>query len=177
VKAYAGIGSQETPADVCHAFAFTAARLARRGWTLRTGGAKGADAAFLEGVKSARGTRGLYLPCRGYNGHTQGIYPPPPAAFKLAAAHHPAWKNCGCFARALHARNGQIVLGPDVDQPSPVGFVLCWTPGGSGSGGTGQAIRVARAYDVPVHDVGDPVVWKRLTDWLAVPGRSVPWSE
>jgi hypothetical protein len=36
----------------------------------------------------------------------------------------------------------------------PVSFIVCYTPGGSGQGGTGQALRVARAYNIPVTDLG-----------------------
>ncbi|NMA16004.1 MAG: hypothetical protein GX935_02005, partial [Erysipelotrichia bacterium] len=33
-------------------------------------------------------------------------------------------------------------------------FIICWTKNGSGSGGTGQAIRIAKAYDIPIFDAG-----------------------
>lgn len=33
-------------------------------------------------------------------------------------------------------------------------FVLCWTKNGKGGGGTGQAIRIAKAYKIPVFDAG-----------------------
>lgn len=50
------------------------------------------------------------------------------------------------------ARNTCQVLGLNLD--SPVKAVICYTPGGSGSGGTGQAIRIAQAYKIPVIDMG-----------------------
>lgn len=51
-------------------------------------------------------------------------------------------------------RNTYQVLGPDLKTHSE--FVLCWTPSGRGEGGTGQAIRIARAYHIPVYDLGTP---------------------
>ncbi|HRY03076.1 MAG TPA: hypothetical protein P5256_08115, partial [Beijerinckiaceae bacterium] len=35
-------------------------------------------------------------------------------------------------------------------------FVICWTKDARGGGGTGQAIRLARAHGVPVFDLADP---------------------
>lgn len=31
-------------------------------------------------------------------------------------------------------------------------FVICYTKGGKGSGGTGQALRIAKVYNVPIFD-------------------------
>ena len=67
---------------------------------------------------------------------------------KEAARHHPAWHRCGRGARALHARNAAVVRGPDL--ADPVTAVVCWTPDGRDSGGTGEAIRIARARRIPV---------------------------
>ena len=59
--------------------------------------------------------------------------------------------------RSLHARNCHQVLGPD--QASPARFVLCWTPDasldgcGQDVGGTGQALRIAHHYGVPVFNI------------------------
>jgi len=58
-----------------------------------------------------------------------------------------------------------ILLGKDLTVP--VGAVICWTPGGSGEGGTGQAIRVAQAHEIPVLDMGSKEGLKYITDKLA----------
>lgn len=57
-------------------------------------------------------------------------------------------------------RNVQIMRGEKLDQL--VDVVVCWTKEGKGGGGTGQGIRIARAYDIPVIDMGirDDKVWK-----------------
>lgn len=54
---------------------------------------------------------------------------------------------------ALISRNTYQILGHDGVDPSDA--VLCWTPHGSGSGGTGQAIRIARHVGIPVVDLGE----------------------
>ena len=65
-----------------------------------------------------------------------------------AAAHHDAWHACRPAVRKLHARNAAVVLGMELDDP--VSAVVCWTPRGRAVGGTGQAIRMAKAAGIPV---------------------------
>ena len=157
---YAGIGSRTTPRPVLEQMKTIAARLGARSWRLRSGGASGADAAFLAGAPA--GTREIMLPWPGY------LPSVPPAAPALepgesqvaqtlpayhemvreAQARHPAWHRCGRGARSLHARNVAIVLGADLR--TPVRAVVCWTPDGEASGGTGLGIRIAHAHGIPV---------------------------
>ena len=44
-----------------------------------------------------------------------------------------------------------IALGPILDDP--VEFIICWTPGGKVTGGTGQAIRIAKDLDIRVFNL------------------------
>jgi hypothetical protein len=67
---------------------------------------------------------------------------------------HPAWPRLSQGAQRLHARNCHQVLGLDLRTPSA--FVVCWTPNGSGSGGTGTAIKLACSRNIPVFDLGKP---------------------
>lgn len=140
MKYYAGIGSRKTPSDILEAMRDVAHHLAAEGWTLRSGGARGADTAFEQGAQRKE----IFRP----SGHI------PQAAIDTVAEYHPAPHRLSSYVIRLHARNAQIILGENLD--SPVAFVLCWTPQGSGSGGTGQGLRIARAHDIPVFDLGDP---------------------
>lgn len=56
-------------------------------------------------------------------------------------------------AKKLQARNSHQVLGLDLNTPSD--FIICWTKGGKGIGGTGQALRIAKAYNIPIFDCGE----------------------
>lgn len=47
----------------------------------------------------------------------------------------------------MQARNSHQILGWDLE--TPTNFVVCYT-----KGGTGQAIRIANHYNIPVFDVG-----------------------
>jgi hypothetical protein len=154
---YAGIGSRETPPDVrrlMRRYAYYQAYFGEG--RLRTGGATGADDAFCQGSLEAGVPSDIFIPVEGYNG-LSGACPGVHAgvsqeALILAHKYHPAWDRCSVVARKLHARNGYIVLGLDLE--TPVDQVVCWTPNGSGSGGTGQALRIARDYNIPILDLG-----------------------
>jgi len=70
----------------------------------------------------------------------------------MAEKFHPYWHNLSQGARKLQARNNYQVLGWDLNTPSE--FIICWTKKGKGQGGAGQAIRIAKAYNIPVFDAG-----------------------
>lgn len=151
--AYTGIGSRQTP-DFAQQLMFdVAVYLAERNITLRSGHADGADLAFERGADSVGGPKEIYLPWSGFNGATQHVGPPPQAWLDLAAKYHPAWNRCKDGAKKLHARNMPQVLGAQLSNPSM--FVICWTINASGSGGTGQALRLANDYRISVFDIGN----------------------
>lgn len=161
-RVYAGIGSRETPIAVCETMALVGRDLSEAGWVLRSGGAQGADESFEAGA-DFHGAKEIFLPWPGFNGSFSKLTRPTPDAFELASRFHPAWPRLSRGPRALHARNCHIVLGADLK--SPVEFVLCWTPGGKGGGGTGQALRVAKAYDISIIDMAYSG-WKDRLDQL-----------
>lgn len=150
---YAGIGSRETPAEILAIFASLAAWLARRGYTLRSGHADGADSAFESGCASVGGPAEIYLPWRGFNGsNSELIWNSGDNSLAFARNYHPAFDRLSQGAQKLQARNTYQVLGYNLN--SPARFIVCWTPGGTASGGTGQAIRIARDRNIPVLDFG-----------------------
>lgn len=158
-----GIGSRETPADVIALMELIGADIAQKGHTLRSGGADGADEAFERGARTVQNARiEVYLPWRKFNGHSSQLHTVSPAAMDMAAQFHPAWKRCSLGARKLHARNSYQVLGADLATPSDL--VICWTRNASGAGGTGQALRIARAHGITIHDLGNPA---RLEQYAA----------
>lgn len=168
---YAGIGSRATPADVLELMRALAAKLASENWTLRTGGAKGADQAFFEGAISVRGCAEVYLPWPSYNEYREfRLGRPSEQAYELAKRHHPAWSACSETARTLHARNCHQILGDLLGEPA--NFVVCYTPDGSltgasrASGGTGQALRVATSAAVPVFNLQRGDHRERIEDWV-----------
>ena len=148
---YAGVGARKTPDEVLRAFESLAAALAAGGWHLRTGGASGADEAFMLGAPGS--ARTVIVPWPKFQNRAGPDVVALPAdrygdLAAAAAAHHEGWHACRQAVRNLHARNAAVVLGMELDDP--VAAVVCWTPGGRPVGGTGQAIRMAKASGIPV---------------------------
>jgi ribA/ribD-fused uncharacterized protein len=162
VDAYAGIGSRETPQDVLDEMTAIATVLEGRGFRMRSGGAGGADTAFDEGVLNAS-NKDIILPWKGFSGIKEGKMLPSELEFtamQMALKYHPApdrlWDQNGRPKPALklHTRNMPQVLGLDLKTPAKA--VIAYTPDGAASGGTGQAIRVAEDFNVPVINLRRP---------------------
>ena len=143
-----GIGSRETPQNILNLMTQIGQKFARAGWTLRSGGANGADSAFEKGFKEAGGKIEIYLPWKKFNNNFSTNYDPPSIAFTLAEQLHPAWSVCSQGAKRLHARNCQQILGQNLD--SPTNLVICWTKAGGLTGGTATAIKLAKQYGIRV---------------------------
>jgi len=150
---YAGIGSRSTPDAVQVKMREIAVWLASIGWTLRSGGADGADSAFEAGCDFVGGKKEIYLPWKKFNGNSSLLYPPTAAALELASTIHPAWHMCSHGAKLLHGRNCHQVLGQTLDQP--VAMVVCWTQGGGISGGTATAMKLAQQNGARVFNLFD----------------------
>lgn len=150
---YTGVGSRTTPPEVMKQIAKISQTLFENGYTLRSGGADGADFAF---ESCARTKKEIFLPWEGFNNNQSKYNSVGPKALELAASTHPAWKNLTTPVRKLMARNCYQVLGVKLDSPSL--FLLCWTEDGAeaeyqvtaSTGGTGFAIRLACKNNIPV---------------------------
>ena len=143
MKYYTGIGSRETPDDVMIKMTEIAKKLSRLSYTLRSGAADGADTAFEDGAGS---NKQIFLPWNNFNKRTEGIIP----EFNedMVRKYHPKPDSLTVGGWLLMSRNTNQVLGQNFDDP--VEFVLCWTKDGKASGGTGQALRIAKDYNIPV---------------------------
>jgi hypothetical protein len=138
---YAGIGSRSTPLDILNIIRNAAIHLATLGYTLRSGGADGADSAFEAGCDSINGSKEIFYAHQA----TQD-------SIEHASKFHPSWTSCSTYVKKLHARNSMILLGKEL--LTPVSFVICWTPMGNEVGGTGQGIRVARSLGIKILNLG-----------------------
>jgi hypothetical protein len=138
----AGIGAQVTPMPALMAIEQVGMMLAMRGIKGRSGRAPGADTAFERGYTVINPA--LFTAFPGHVGHYL-------AWQDHASRYHPNWPACDETARKLHARNSAIICGPSLNEP--VDAVVCWTNGGAVVGGTGQSLRVAAAYSIPVFNL------------------------
>ncbi len=150
---YTGIGARQTPANVLKEMTILAMGLEQYGYILRSGGAQGADTAFEDGVVDGDAHKEIYLPWAMFNQNHSDHHIIDPEAFSMAKHYHPAWHACSAAARKFHARNCYQILGRDLATPSD--FVLCWTPNGAITGGTGQALRIAEDRDIPIFNLAD----------------------
>jgi len=145
---YAGIGSRTTPYSICGIMTEIARMLNLEGYTLRSGGADGADTAFKNGA-----------------GDAWEVFRPKdatPKAVEEASKFHPAWDKCNDYVRKLHGRNAQIILGRDLSKP--VDFTMLWTPGGKTIGGTGLGIRISEHYKITIKNLYKPETLKEVLE-------------
>jgi hypothetical protein len=149
---YTGIGSRETPSKIINVMVDIAKKLALNDWTLRSGAANGADAAFEYGCDCVNGKKEIYLPKKMFQDHPSELYIGGPNVDSATATDYAAmvwevrdmpceWNRLKPFTKAMMARNCFQILGPNLDKPSDL--VICWTKDGEASGGTGQAIKLA----------------------------------
>jgi len=139
-KTYAGIGSRETPPQALTWMAWLGQKLERMDYTLRSGGAKGADSAFEKYVTQKE------------------IYHPkdeiPDWCFTRIRDFVPSNYNFNGmkpYIQRLLARNMMQIWGRNGD--NPVDFVICWTKDGKDTGGTGYAMRAAASVEIPIYNL------------------------
>jgi hypothetical protein len=152
---YTGVGSRETPPEICSFLTEIARYMHELGITLRSGGAKGADDAFEKGAGE---NKEIYLPKyksndRKSNGSTiidSSKLPGWKDCILDALRIHPAPERLNDYSIALHARNVNQVLGSDRNTPSI--FVIGWAikSGKSVKGGTRTAFELAKIHRIPV---------------------------
>lgn len=158
-KIYAGIGSRRAPKSVLIEVETVSKYLYETGWTLRSGRAIGCDIAF---ENQARDNKEIYLSdsvCK--------------TAYNIGKKYHPVWNKLTTDQKNLIARNSYQILGQDLITPCK--FVVCWTPDGCehdsertiNTGGTGQAISIASAHNIPVFNLarGLDRFWNYI-EWL-----------
>ena len=164
---YAGIGSRETPHDVCLQMKDFASELSRQDFILRSGHSDGADIAFENG--SCASKQEIFLPWLGFNSNTLDT----PASAQIilghenqakfeaiAQKHHGNWGICNPAAKKLLTRNVPVILG--LDLKTPVEFVISWSVG---PGGTAHTTAIAQSYGIPVFNLAKPNGLKDLLDF------------
>jgi hypothetical protein len=148
---YAGIGSRETPQEILDQMKQVARQLDQAGYTVNTGNAKGADAAFRDSASK----KNVFFP-KDATEVTKEI------AMEIHPAPEALQRKKGGVE--LMARNTNQVFGENLD--APVDFVLAYDPSGwegqgprPEKGGTNQAIDMAARKGIPVINMANPG-WK-----------------
>jgi len=147
-KYYAGIGSRDTPISLCPLIKNIVEILNKKDYTLRSGGAQGADTFF----ESYAIKKEIFLPWKDFNKNESNLYSDPhPLAIEMAKIFHPNYEGLSEAAKRLMARNSQQIFGGDMK--TPVEFVVCWTKEGKMIGGTSQALRISKEYNIPIYNL------------------------
>lgn len=156
-----GIGSRETPALVLAEMQQIGIWCHGHGIWVRSGHAQGADYAFEAGAQESCIT---YEPWRNFNDgklertRAQVCIPEDQEWMReLVRLFHPAPDKLSEGAMKLMMRNGCQLFGrkgPDMPVNTHSQAVVCWTSDGEDVGGTSQALRIARAYQIPILNMG-----------------------
>lgn len=161
---YTGIGSRRIDKRSCDIIQYDIAPwLAKKGFVLRSGAATGADTAFEVGHDSVDNNgKEIYVydsrkcPQPGYilvDGSED-------IAMTLSIKFHPRGSKLSHDNRITHARNCCQVLGRNCQEEESK-MVICWTPDGVtrgidttiNTGGSGQVIRVASSFNIPIFNI------------------------
>lgn len=191
-----GVGSRDTPPDIQDILRIFAAVLYSLGYGWRSGGARGADEAFEQGVltyphyKPGNSLESLtlqvYLPWNGFA-------PNPQEPFKkyqdyakgyVNSSRLAEWRNAEAIAMSihplgerlqanpgvlkLHTRNIFQVLGYDLRTPSRCVYLYA-KPSKDGNGvqgGTGTAYRLAKQHSVPTVNLYESEPRRRMVEFL-----------
>lgn len=149
-----GIGSRSAPKEILDQATLIGRWCLDNDHWIRSGHAEGMDWAFEQGAQTACK---VYLPWPSFNRHlvSLALKSTPqsnPFLESLVEKFHPAPNKLSGPARALMLRNGAQIFGIEAQTKGETTSqaVICWTSNGKASGGTGQAIRIAEAYNIPV---------------------------
>lgn len=176
MAAYTGIGSRETPVEIAGVMEDAAFRLARIGFTLRSGKAKGADEAFQFGAQRYHGLfpdviyskiAEIYIPWKGFKGGVGLIdqyditldsidraYPDQAdMRWDWVKEVHGGWERLSQGARKLHERNIHQLFGENLSDAflNQSKFVLYYAPEtrkGDPKGGTATAVNLAKKSSI-----------------------------
>lgn len=165
MKVFSGIGSRETPEDIGVLMGKIAKKLESEGWTLRSGGAPGADT-FFDVVERKE----IYLPWAGFQDLKGKGYidasklPTAKQAEEITSGFHPNWEKLTQGGKRLMSRNAMQILGADLKTPTK--YVIAWTKDGGATGGTGQALRMAAHYNIPIFNLFFKEVQERFENYI-----------
>lgn len=155
--------------------------LASSGWTLRSGGARGADTAFEAGAISNNGKKHIYLPQSPFNNHRVGgdNFLLTPDEKRLARnelsfdilTHFDKMKP---FAKNAHARNYFQIHGRKPEKKSQMIIYWCEEDGmGQPTGGTRTAVLLAREAGIPDFNLKHKAVALEVLKRCKLPWKAI----
>jgi len=156
---FAGAGHRKLPEQAVKEIQYLSSILSKAGFILNTGGAEGADEAFMKAMATYGGKTNVFIPWEGYrklkaiNRNVRIFADIPQKAYEVAAKYHPAWEKLGPKIRKLMARNVQLLMGKDLESKATFAVVWGEVKGGQVKGGTGHTVRTAVGEGIPVFNL------------------------
>jgi len=149
-KFYTGIGAKRSPKFILLKMKRISRKLDKKGYTLRSGAAKGADSYFESG--SSR--KEIFLPFKGFNDNKSKLYDIDDEYFKISSLYAKDFEKETYEEQCFIARDTQQVINNGIKSD----FVICWTRDNATNanykrkrtGGTWYAIALASYLDIPV---------------------------
>jgi len=164
-KRYAGIGSRNAPKKILVDIFYYAQRLEKTGFLLVSGGARGCDLFFENGVENNENK--IIFKARDATSWSLEMVKKylPKDYLPRALTEFDNWKE---RTKGLLARDMMQILGED--GKTLVEFVVCWTKSMnyeySEVGGTGYAVRCALDHNIPVYNLVDEKQTKAFQELL-----------
>lgn len=157
-KFYTGIGHRDTPLKVKSYIKQIAKRLSLVEYTLRSGGADGADSFFEEGVIGKR--KEIYLPWKRFNNNYSPLYDIGEKAYNKVEQYFNEWslsktefKDIKDGAKKLFIRNYYQLVGYDDIKSDFVIYYADQDNSGKPMGGTGFAVYMANKLNIPSYNI------------------------
>ena len=161
-KIYTGIGSRDVTEEEFRQMLHLSTTLGNSRYTLRSGGAGGADTAFELGCAVAQGEAEIYIPWKGFGKKCQNPnskrYIPSEDKFEEAKSYLlengviPWFERMKQGAQKLHARNYYQCIGMGVVSDFMI-YCAEDDKNGTPKGGSRTAIMLARSLDVPTYNI------------------------
>lgn len=172
---YSGIGSRETPLSIGVLMAKIAYKLAKLNYTLRSGGAHGADQFFEYGCDAGQGKKEIYRPQREDNGNN--IFRNITEVKQSLVVDNINYDNLKTYTQLLFRRNINQVLGDSLENAYLKSkFCIFWIKTSDiyrkYAGGTRIAVRCADRYNIPLFNLLNSDIHARFTNFI----KDVKWE-
>jgi len=192
-RTVACVGSRALDPSALALLTAIGASLVTAGWIVHSGGAQGADQAFARGAAQALGATAhapgglvIHLPWASYERAAADaavrqsggralidLQAFTPDERTTALQFHPAPDRLSPAGITLMTRNVRIVC-PQGLTADPVHLVIAYPSNRRGGGGTGQALRLAESFGIPIHDLRDPTLRAQYAARVATLTRPQP---
>lgn len=181
---YTGVGSRDVSQEEFEYMVLVGRVMAKKGYKLRSGAAKGADQAFQIGACMVNpNLTEIWLPWFSFGDRLDGdkrfegskYYVPTPEQFEknrnlwLETEIISWFEKMKQGAQKLHGRNANQVIGHDDELSKVCIYCADIQPNGEPKGGTRSAVLLSKHYSIPTYNIRNDVERRKLSKILGLP--------